>query len=256
LRFASLGSGSRGNGTLVSAGTAHVLIDCGFTLRESERRLANLGIHPGDLSAILVTHEHSDHCAGVGALARRYGIPVLASWGTAGSGRIEPGVPLQIIDTDALLHFGALSVQPVVVPHDAREPCQFVLRSNGAQLGVLTDLGSITAHVLEHYRGCDALMLECNHDLAMLQQGSYPPSLKRRVAGDFGHLSNAQAARLLAMEGMLPQQLVIAHISQQNNTRSCVEDTLGDLLDQVPAVVWAEQDEGFDWREVRAAGAC
>jgi phosphoribosyl 1,2-cyclic phosphodiesterase len=252
LRFASLGSGSRGNGTVVGVGDVHVLIDCGFPLRETERRLAELGLTPGDLTAILVTHEHSDHSAGVAALARRHGVPVFATWGTFGSGRIDGLPQRQIIETDARLAFGALEVCSVVVPHDAREPCQFVLAAGGCRLGVLTDLGSITPHVVEQYRGCDALMLECNHDLAMLQGGSYPPSLKRRIAGDFGHLSNRQAAAFLDCEGVLPRQLVIAHISEQNNSRQCVEDTLGATLDAVPEVVWAQQDDGFDWRLVGA----
>jgi len=179
---ASLGSGSRGNGTLVSIGGAVFLVDCGFNLKQTEQRLARLQLSPGDLTAILVSHEHSDHIAGVTALSHRYGIPVYASYGTLKSGPKD--FSGQAFDGDVPFDIAGVTINPVVVPHDAREPTQFVLEHNETKIGVLSDLGSVTQHVVTQFTGCDYLLLEANHDRGMLQRGSYPPALKRRVGGD------------------------------------------------------------------------
>ena len=197
LRFASLGSGSKGNATVVAAGDTVVLIDCGFSLRETRRRLALLGLQPEQLTAILVTHEHSDHSAGVSRLARQCNIPVYLTQGTWNSGRLEGCPEVVCFNCEHRFQIGHLEVEAVAVPHDAREPCQFRLHHAGLSVGVLTDLGSATSHVVERFRGCDALVLEFNHDLEMLHSGGYPAALKRRVAGDWGHLNNQQAAALL-----------------------------------------------------------
>ncbi len=194
LSFASLGSGSKGNATLVSDGETHLLVDCGFTLREAERRLARLGLHPRQLDALLVTHEHGDHIRGVGPLARRYGVPVWltpGSWGQRPAGRAARA-PLD--HPQARFAVKGLCIDPVTVPHDAREPVQFRIQGGGGRhLGLLTDLGHPTEHVVQAFAGCDALVLECNHDVRMLAEGPYPPRLKRRVGGDWGHLANTQA---------------------------------------------------------------
>ena len=221
MKFASLGSGSRGNGTVVQAGDSYLLVDCGFSLRETENRLRRLGVEPSQLNAILVTHEHTDHCAGVGKLSRRYDLPVYTSHGTWVSGRCGEVHELVEIRSERGFRVGDVHVMPVAVPHDAREPCQFVFRFQGLKLGILTDLGSITPLVIEHYADCDALLLECNHDHLMLRNGPYPPALQRRVGGEWGHLNNRQAAQLLeALRGPRLRQVVIAHISEQNNDQS------------------------------------
>jgi phosphoribosyl 1,2-cyclic phosphodiesterase len=246
--FASLGSGSKGNATLVRAGDTTVMIDCGFSLRETTRRLQRLQLQPEQLDAILVTHEHSDHCSGVAALSRKYQIPVYLTHGTAGTGRCDGSHQLCRFDSEDSFTIGCLAIKAVTVPHDAAEPCQYLLSWQDRTLGILTDLGSITPHVLDHYRQCHSLLLEFNHDVDMLQAGAYPQGLKRRVGGDWGHLNNQQAAQLLGQidAGQL-QHLVVAHISENNNSREKAEQALLSVLDCLDRVVWAEQGEGFDW---------
>ena len=194
MQFASLGSGSKGNATLVWAGDTLLMVDCGFSLRETRRRLQRLSVQPEQLSAILVTHEHTDHCSGVASLSRTYGIPVYLSHGTAGTGRCDGSHQLKCFNSEDAFTVGSVDVRAVTVPHDAAEPCQFVLSCEQQHLGILTDLGSVTPHVLESFSHCHSLLLEFNHDLSMLQAGRYPQALKRRVGGDWGHLNNGQAA--------------------------------------------------------------
>lgn len=219
MRFLSLGSGSRGNATLIDAGGTRLLIDCGFSLRQFERRLAGTGIAAGELDAILVTHEHADHVRGVGAVARRHGIPV---WTTAGTWRAADGgeVPdLHLFTAHAGgFPIGAVKVRPYAVPHDAREPVQYVFEHGGRRLGMLTDTGALTPHIIDSLRGLDALILECNHDPLMLAKGPYPPALQARVGGRLGHLSNGQAAELLTRLGHHGlHRVVAAHLSEKNN---------------------------------------
>ena len=201
------------------------------------------------MSAILVTHEHSDHSAGVSRLARQVNIPVYLTQGTWNSGRLQGCPEVVRFNCDHRFHIGQLEVEAVAVPHDAREPCQFRLRHGGHSLGVLTDLGSVTSHVVERFRGCDALVLEFNHDLEMLRRGGYPPALKRRVAGDWGHLNNDQAAALLQQLGTEKlQHLVLAHISENNNCPQRAAVALASVYGPLDErVVFAAQDRGFDW---------
>ncbi len=251
MRFASLGSGSKGNATLVRAGDTLLMVDCGFSLRETLRRMERLDVQPEQLDAILVTHEHSDHSAGVAALSRKFGIPVYLSHGTAGTGRCDGSHQLRCFNSEDCFSVGCLQIRAVTVPHDAAEPCQFLLSWGEQTLGILTDLGSVTPHVLDSFRPCHSLLLEFNHDLPMLQSGSYPPALKRRVGGDWGHLNNAQAADLLRqLGGARAGRLVVAHISENNNSRHKAEEALLSVLDSLESVVWAGQADGFDWLRV------
>lgn len=251
MRFASLGSGSKGNATLVQAGDALVMVDCGFSLRETTRRLARLDLDPGQLSAILVTHEHSDHSSGVAKLSRKHGIPVYLTHGTADSGRCDGASELRCFNCEERFDIAGLAVQAVTVPHDAAEPCQYRLDYQGRSLGILTDLGCITPHVVESYRGCDSLLLEFNHDTGMLQAGNYPQQLKRRVGGDWGHLNNEQAADLLRqLQASSLNNLVVAHISENNNSRDLAGQALASALESTEQVVWACQLEGFGWLPV------
>ena len=252
LRFSSLGSGSRGNATLVEAGNTCVMIDCGFSVAETRRRLARLGKAPTDIHAILVTHEHSDHIGGVAGFARRFGVPV---WMTAGTSVMHSATDLPSLDWfDGHSSFSIddLQITPFPVPHDAREPCQFVFSDGAVRLGVLTDTGSITAHIREQLNGCEALLLECNHDLVMLADGPYPPVLKRRVGGRLGHLSNRQAADLLnALDTTALRHLVAAHLSDKNNrpelARAALAGALGCESDWIGV---ADQAEGLGWRGI------
>ena len=252
MRFASLGSGSRGNATLVEAGNALVMIDCGFSIRETERRMSRLGCTPSDLTAILVTHEHGDHVRGVPPLSRKYDLPV---WMTRGTLRMlrDDGFPcVHHFDGHSGFTFDTLQVRPFTVPHDACEPCQFTFEHEQLRLGVLTDTGRMTPHVLDSLQACDALLLECNHDADMLADGPYSAHLKKRVAGPLGHLSNAQAGSLLSqLDTSRLQHLVAAHLSDKNNRPALAQAALAGVLQCEPDwISIADQDEGLDWRTI------
>ena len=252
MRFASLGSGSKGNATLINKHKTYLLLDNGFSVKETEIRLQRLGLEAEQLTAILVTHEHGDHIRGVGPLARKYGIPVWTSRGTASHVGLGKLPALQFIDVHEPLELDDIEVQPFPVPHDAREPCQFTFGDGAKRLGVLTDTGSITTHIVDQLSGCDALMLECNHDVTMLANSAYPESLKARVGGRFGHLSNVQAADLLAqLDTQSLQHLVAAHLSEQNNTSVLARNALSDVLNcEADWIAVAQQQAGLDWREI------
>ena len=253
IRFASLGSGSKGNALLVESGGTRVLVDCGFGPREMATRLARLGVTPESVDAVLVTHEHADHVGGVARGVARFGWTAYASHGTAAAAGQLAGCGVRRFDSHATFVVGALEIHPYPVPHDAREPTQFVFSDGAARLGVLTDAGTITPHIVAMLRECTALVLECNHDPEMLQNGRYPPSLKRRIAGEFGHLDNAAAAGLLGEIGAGKLRHVIAaHLSEENNTpelaRTALATALGCTVDWVGV---ASQIDGFGWRETR-----
>ncbi len=252
IRFASLGSGSRGNATLIEAGGTRVLIDCGFQLRETERRLEKLGVDAASIDAILVTHEHGDHLGGVARLARRHGVEVWMTPGTCAAWNDRDVPSVRTFSPHASFAIGALEVVPYPVPHDAREPCQYVLVYAGLRLGILSDAGHITPHMRQTLSGCDALMLECNHDATLLAAGPYPPSLKFRVGGSRGHLNNVQSGELLSsIDCSRLQHLVLTHLSETNNTPLLAMQVILDALQSgLERVVCADQDQGLGWREV------
>ena len=255
MRFASLGSGSSGNALLVESGRTRILLDCGFGLKEVALRLTRLGVDPGDLDAILVTHEHEDHGGGVVRLSLRYDIPVYLTRGTF-SGLGPEGRCLasrKFIDGHTRFAIGEVEVTPYTVPHDAREPVQFVLSDGAARLGVLTDAGCPTPHITQALSGVNALVLECNHDLDMLMNGSYPAQLKRRIASRVGHLSNEASAEIVrAMDRSRLDHVIAAHLSHQNNTPELARAALAGALGCAPEwITVASQDEGFGWREIR-----
>ncbi len=253
MRFATLGSGSRGNATLVEYDGVRLLVDLGFSLRETERRFALLGVDPGGVRALLLTHEHGDHGRGVVAFATRYGVPV---WTTPGTWRAlgSPKVPALRLFSG---HGGGVAldgirVLPYPVPHDAREPCQLVLEHAGRRLGMLTDAGAVTPHMRAVLKDCDALILECNHDLDLLRQGPYPPPLQRRVGGGLGHLSNTQAAELLdGLPHAAIRSLLLAHISEKNNRHDLVRAAIGGVCESLAGRAQiAGQDAPGPWLDV------
>lgn len=254
MRFASLGSGSRGNSLVVDAGDTRLLLDCGFSLRGTQARLARLGLVPEEISGVLVTHEHGDHASGVFRFAGRFGIPVYLTHGTdAAAPRSGPSLPqCQVIDCHTVFSIGSLEITPFPIPHDAREPAQFVFSDGARRLGVLTDAGTITQHIVDVLRVCDALVLECNHDPALLASSSYPAMLKRRIAGNYGHLGNAQAASLLRqVETRRLQHVVAAHLSEENNRPVLAARALAEALGCAEEWVGvASQEEGFGWRQL------
>ena len=253
MRFASLGSGSSGNATLVERGATRVMMDCGFSIAETTARLERLGLVPRDLAAIVVTHEHDDHLGGVARFAKRHAIPVYLTRGTAQWLPDDfPAVLVRLIDSHTVFAVGDLQVEPFPVPHDAREPVQYVFGDGAVRLGVVTDLGCTTMHVEEKLSGCDALVLECNHDLDLLMTGPYPLSLKQRVSGRFGHLSNRDAGALLAnLDRSKLKHVLAAHLSKQNNTAALAVAALAAALGCEESWVGiASQEDGFDWREI------
>ena len=253
MRFASLGSGSKGNSTVVESDTACVMVDCGFGLRNACTRLERIGKSPADLTAIIVTHEHSDHWKGIGALSAKYNIPVYLSAGSLKAKQIQSGEALfNCIDSHKDFYVGDICIKPVPVPHDAREPIQYILSNGKVQLGILTDLGHFTPHVVSSYSKCDALLLECNYDDDMLLDGPYPRFLKDRVSGMFGHLSNRQAADLLlALDLSRLKTLVIGHISAKNNDVSLIKAAIEPLCGEDIVLSFADQESGSPWMEIK-----
>ena len=217
MRFASLGSGSRGNALIVDVGDTRVLLDCGFSVKATVERLGRLGIAAESIDAVLLTHEHSDHLGSAARFAARFGLPVYLTYGTQ-QALSDCWPNCRLIDSHQTFAIGSLEVQAFPVPHDAREPVQYVFSDGQHRLGVLTDCGTVTAHALSMLDACDALVLECNHDTRLLAESSYPAMLKRRISGNFGHLGNGQAAELLTrIETSRLQHIVAAHLSEQNN---------------------------------------
>ena len=252
MRTARPGGGSKGHATLVDTGETLLLIDCGLPRRDVEERLQSRGVSGQNIDAILVTHEHGDHCRGVVPLAKAYDLPVFLTAGTAGSRKLEglqSGVVIRPGDQFAV---GDVDIAAEPVPHDAREPVQFCLTHNDLKLGVLTDLGSITPHVVQAFSGCDALVLEFNHDPQMLADGPYPYAVKKRVGGDFGHLTNAQARQFLDYADTARLKvLFVAHVSQQNNAPELADAALSGWSDLASCqVIHATQETGFEWCEL------
>lgn len=222
LALTVLGSGSSGNAAVVSCGDTHLLLDAGFSARETARRLALAGFSAEAVTAVLVTHEHADHVSGVPVFARRHHVPVLASNGTARAAGLahQRGCELSLARAGHEIALGNVRVRPFRTSHDCAEPLGFVFAApDGTRLGVVTDTGILSAEALEALAGCAVLGLEVNHDELMLENGPYPLFLRRRIAGERGHLSNAAAAdalERLAHDGL--RTVVGMHVSRQNNT--------------------------------------
>lgn len=250
MEFAMAGSGSRGNATVIRAGNTTLLVDCGFSFTEIKRRLERLEMSVEDLDAVLVTHEHGDHVSGVARLAARMRIPVYASAGTARTceqRRHFGGA--QIFDSHVKFSIKDIEITPIIVPHDATEPTQFLFTDGARHMAIMTDIGHITPFVSESLSKLDALILESNHDADMLASGPYPLMLKERVGGAYGHLSNAQTAELLTQLDLSRlHTLALAHLSEKNNRPGLACDAVVDALDCEPDWVQiASQDEGLPW---------
>ncbi|WP_374619814.1 MBL fold metallo-hydrolase [Pandoraea sp.] len=260
MRFASLGSGSEGNALLVEASegasTTRILLDCGFSMREVERRLSARSIDVASLDAIVITHEHADHIGSALSLTRKYQIPLIMSWGTGQAVKVHATLKADGDDArvrwcraDERFAVGAIELYPYTVPHDAREPLQFVFSDGARRLGVLTDAGCPTAHLIAALGGCDALVLECNHDRNMLANSKYPASLKARIGGTYGHLANDAAAEILgAIDRVKLQRVICAHLSEQNNTAELAMAAMSGVIgSEATEILVATQAGGFDW---------
>lgn len=232
-----LGSGSSGNAILVETEGTRLLIDAGFSGRDLERRLAAVDREAASLDAILVTHDHSDHTRGMGVAARRWGIPLYLTPEThrACAGLLRGTEEVRAYASGAPVEIGGLVVHPFLTVHDAVDPVAVTLteRASGEKLGIATDLGSPTAEVRDALRDCDLLVLESNHDEALLRYGPYPWSVKRRIMSSHGHLSNEAAARLardLCHPGLTA--VVLAHLSAHSNDPHLALDTVGTALER------------------------
>jgi phosphoribosyl 1,2-cyclic phosphodiesterase len=255
LRFCSLGSGSSGNATLVeshesSGQVTRLLIDCGFTLKELDARLQRVGVEPQSINGIFITHEHGDHIGCGPSLALREGVPIYMSQGTyTAIGAPDLGALYQVAQDHCAIELQGLCLQPFTVPHDAREPLQLVCTDGQQRLGIVTDLGHVSAHVSQSLMNCAALLLECNHDEELLAKSKYPPFLRQRVGGDYGHLTNSQAAALLqavAHNGL--KHVLAAHLSEQNNRPELAQRQLAAVLNcALEDVAVAHATTGSPW---------
>lgn len=254
MRFASIGSGSAGNCLVVEQANTRLLLDCGFTPNETVKRLQRLDLMPEQISGILVTHEHDDHAKGAFKFAAKYNVPVWLSHGTLRMcERYIPekaDIQINIIDSHTQFSIENIQINPYPVPHDAREPTQFTFSDGSHKLGVLTDAGSSTSHIETILSACDALVLECNHDLHMLENGPYAWALKKRVGSRLGHLDNQSAAALLTkLDNSKLKHIIAAHLSAKNNKAELAKNALSKALNCAQDWIGiAEQTDGFAWR--------
>ncbi|HEY9268414.1 MAG TPA: MBL fold metallo-hydrolase [Methylotenera sp.] len=257
MRFASLGSGSAGNALVVEVQQTRLMLDCGFGIKETSARLERLNLAASDINGIVITHEHDDHAGGAFKFAAKHNIPVWLTYGTLKMvTRYFPSqhaLQLHVIDSHTAFKIQDVEVHPYPVPHDAREPVQYVFSDGNKSLGVLTDVGRTTQHIEQKLSGCHALVLECNHDATLLQNGPYSWSLKKRVGGDLGHLENSDSANLLSrLDNSRLQHIVAAHLSAKNNTPLLAKTALAKVLEcELDWIGIADQQLGFDWREMR-----
>ncbi len=233
MRMCSIASGSSGNCIYVGSDDTHLLIDTGISKKRIEEGLKHLEIKGDELDGILITHEHSDHIQGLGVFSRKYEIPVYATPGTiegilsySGLGRMPEGL-LHPIHTDESLALGDVTVNPFAISHDANEPSGYRLECGGKSVAVATDLGKYDEYTVEHLQNLDAVLLEANHDIHMLEVGGYPYYLKQRILGDRGHLSNELSGRLLCdiLHDNL-KHIVLGHLSKENNYAKLAYETV------------------------------
>ena len=253
MQFCSIGSGSLGNSFVVQDNDTLLLVDCGFGLAETEKRLANLNINAEDITAILLTHEHEDHIRGAFSLANKHTIPVYLTHGTfkmcAKKIKNSFDIEYRFIDSLATFNIKAIVVTPIVVPHDAREPVQFKFETDATSFAIITDLGYGSKNLIGSLSNVQSLVIEANHDQEMLNQSEYPESLKIRIGGRYGHLSNHEAAKILKeinAEGF--KFIGAAHLSDKNNHPDIVKKILGDAIGKESSFVKIiSQDHGIDW---------
>jgi len=233
IKVAALGSGSSGNSLLVQSGTTTLLIDCGFTMKETVARMFQLGVTPTDIDAVLISHEHGDHVKGVGPLSRKFGLPVWCTHGTYHRARDNRFASVRLFHAHEPFEIGDLQVDPFPTPHDAAESCQFVFSADNTRFANVTDLGACTPHVRAKLAGVNGLVVECNYDNEMLRNGPYPPSLQARIRSDYGHLGNDQAGELLQqLDHPELQHILLGHLSEQNNSDALALCTMQEHLDK------------------------
>lgn len=230
--FLSLVSGSSGNCSLISDGKTTILIDCGLSCKKLEEALLTARVNPSDISAMLITHEHSDHIKGAGVVSRKYSLPVFATLETHIN--MDAGINsenIKYITPDLDFKIGSIGVMPFSIPHDAANPVGYSFFCNNNKLSLATDIGVMNDYLLGHLKGSLAVLLEANHDLDMLKNGRYPAVLKRRILSDTGHLSNVDAANTavkLVQSGT--RHIMLGHLSNENNTPTMAYKTVEKIL--------------------------
>lgn len=260
MRLAVLGSGSGGNAVVVESAGRRLLIDAGFAWRELERRLATIGCASRDLDALLLTHEHKDHCYGAAALLNQTTMSVYATRGTFEGAALPPKLVKRagFLRSGEYREISGFRIEPFAVPHDAREPIGMVVQDEaGCRIGLVADLGTRSQLAWGRLRDLDLLILETNHDLQMLRHGPYPWALKQRVAGRHGHLSNRDAADGLAdLVSDRLRTVVLYHLSKTNNSPALAANEIATELDRLGSKagwVLTRQDAPTDWLAVDAA---
>jgi phosphoribosyl 1,2-cyclic phosphodiesterase len=259
VRMTVLASGSRGNCTVLSTAQGSILVDAGISCRETVKRMKAMGEDPQQLQAIVISHEHSDHVAGLQVMAGKLKVPVYMTGATyqswRRSSRDKEGKPaklerLEFFEAGRSFSIGDITTTPFTIPHDAADPCGFTFTAEGVKIGIVTDLGCMTANIKHHLRRCDGLMIESNHDLEMLRNGPYPWMVKQRVMSRVGHLSNSALAEFFQSDyDGGAAFLVLAHLSEQNNHPELARETasraLGARLNlfQSSALTLAQQDK-------------
>ena len=256
MQFASLGSGSSGNSFVVKQNKSLLMVDCGFAIQDIVSRLERLNETPDSFSGILLTHEHEDHVKGAFKFANKFKIPIWLSYGTfkmCEKHIIKSyEIDLNMIDSHNTFEIKDFLVEPFPVPHDAREPTQFTLSNGNHKLGILTDTGSSTPHIEKVLQNLDALIIEFNHDLNLLESSEYAYSLKKRISGKLGHLDNQTAADILGkIQYKKLKYLVAAHLSEKNNTEDLVKE---DIVKKIECdrewIKIATQAEGTSWQVI------
>lgn len=255
MQLTVLGSGSKGNSSLIQTRNVHFLLDCGFSGKEIERRLSAIEIKPTDIAGIIVSHEHSDHIKGVGILARRYHLPIYINKKTYQLSKNSlKNVEMRFFETGDTILYEDLKIRTMSLSHDGADTVGFTFSENGQsnghdqKIGYVTDLGIVTNEVRQSLQNIDALIFEANHDTEMLLNGPYPWQLKRRIQGRHGHLSNDQSAQLLAeiVSHTALKEVTLAHLSEQNNDPALARDHIQELIqhktDQYIKVHIAPQD--------------
>ncbi len=252
MKFITLGSGSSGNASVVCGGGTRILVDNGFTIKETVKRLDKAGLTPQDLTAIVVTHEHGDHISGVAPFARKFPIPVWMTHGTFRATRDKKIKDLHLFHAHEPFSIGEIQLDPFPTPHDAAESCQFVYSCRQKRLATLTDLGCTTTYMKEKLTNLDVLLLECNYDADMLRLGPYAASLQARIRGNYGHLDNRQAAQFLkSIDYSGLNQILLGHLSEKNNSPEAVMHTFSNVVPEaVERVSILQQASISEWFSV------
>ena len=245
LKFASLGSGSEGNSFLVKSHQATVMVDCGFNFKETSKRLKKLDIDLSEISGILITHEHEDHCKSVSQILKNNNIKIYSTYGTAK--RLDLINDIEIINTNELIQINDIKISIIPVPHDASEPCHFVFESNNTKIGIITDFGFVTNKIKNNYSDLNLLVVEANHDEVLLENSRYPRNLKKRILGKYGHVDNKTVKDFIVdIKKENLKKIIFCHLSKNNNSKDLVKRSMGEIFEKYDCE-FIEQEKIFDW---------